>query len=415
MAQVKLSGIYDTAYKSSQSFSSTWKNEGNNSLGALVQQILPFTESSQPGQLLIAGNNGNLTGDFPEGYGTTYNQDHKISNLSLGNISRYSSSWSQWNFNNQSSPTYVNYSMVYKYVPWGWSGSTAAGGNPSEDIFQAKECLQKISDVTNYSSINISGSVPEEKSGSWGLPWLSGSLASIGGSDGNPGGTLITAGNVNSYFYHKATTQNGVYIPCGSGSYKVPQENTVESVLFMFWLKVEELPEENAGIWCNSMQLITPGSEDWSPYNGYMCEVTSAGSLMFTRGDDGGTASTNRRRFETEFTINEGKWNFIAVRLHSGSNTTNSTTNFCWAYKDGGRGYSWVNGLTFVDGLGGEVKYRHRYGMVISPGDGDQYFTGGIGHFYMFWEANTGKVGYDKMQETMNTSNSGSANIYYTT
>ena len=108
MAQVKLSGIYDTAYKSSQSFSSTWKNEGNNSLGALVQQILPFTESSQPGQLLIAGNNGNLTGDFPEGYGTTYNQDHKISNLSLGNISRYSSSWSQWNFNNQSSPTYQN-------------------------------------------------------------------------------------------------------------------------------------------------------------------------------------------------------------------------------------------------------------------------------------------------------------------
>ena len=58
---------------------------------------------------------------------------------------------------------------------------------------------------------------------------------------------------------------------------------------------------------------------------------------------------------------------------------------------------------------------NYRYGMVISPGDGDQYFTGGIGHFYMFWEANTGKVGYDKMQETMNTSNSGSANIYYTT
>ena len=112
MASVSLDGIYDTAYKASQSDASF--NAGNKSLSNLVQQILPFTESGVPGNILIQSNNGNLTGEYASGYAPpTFDTNAKQSNISLGQISRLSSSWSQWNFANQSTISYKNYSMVY--------------------------------------------------------------------------------------------------------------------------------------------------------------------------------------------------------------------------------------------------------------------------------------------------------------
>ena len=411
MGSVSLDGLYDTAYKASQSDASF--NAGNKSLSNLVQQILPFTESGVPGNILIQSNNGNLTAEYPYGYAPpTFDANAKQSNISLGQISRLSSSWSQWNFANQSTVAYRNYSMVYKYVPVGYTGSW------TNKIEQQKECLQKIGDVVNFSSVNISSSLPAELSGSWGLPWISGSAIGSG-VDGNPFGTLNCKGLSTSYFYHQSNFQNNKGIPCGSGSYKVPQSGDNESVVFMFWLKVPSFPENNTAIWCNSMPIGTtggsPGNEPWSPYNGYMCQVTSNGSLIFIRGDDTGASSTDRRSFRTTWQMDEDKWNFIAVRLHASSNSVTTTTNWCWGYRDGGRGYTWNNGLQFVSGTGGSVSYRNRYGMVVSPGTNNRYFTGSIGHFYIFWEANTNKLGFDKFDQTRYTTNSGSYNLYSTT
>ena len=122
MGSVSLDGLYDTAYKASQSEAPF--NAGNKSLSNLVQQILPFTESGVPGNILIQSNNGNLTAEYPTGYAPpTFDVNAKQSNISLGQISRLSSSWSQWNFSNQGTVAYRNYSMVYKYVPVGYTGS----------------------------------------------------------------------------------------------------------------------------------------------------------------------------------------------------------------------------------------------------------------------------------------------------
>jgi len=146
-----------------------------------------------------------------------------------------------------------------------------------------------------------------------------------------------------------------------------------------------------------------------------MCQVSSNGTLIFIRGDDTGGGSTDRRTFRTTWQINENKWNFIAVRLHASSNSVTTTTNWCWGYKDGGRSYTWNNGFQFVSGTGGSVSYRNRYGMVVSPGTNSRYFTGSIGHFYIFWEANTNKLSFDKFDQTRYTTNSGSYNLYSTT
>ena len=63
MPPVSLATVYEKAYKASSSFSSTLRNAGNKSLGNLVQQFLPFTESYQSStQNVIRMNNGILMG-----------------------------------------------------------------------------------------------------------------------------------------------------------------------------------------------------------------------------------------------------------------------------------------------------------------------------------------------------------------
>ena len=65
MPPVSLATVYEKAYKASSSFSSTLRNAGNKSLGNLVQQFLPFTESYQSStQNVIRMNNGNLSVGF---------------------------------------------------------------------------------------------------------------------------------------------------------------------------------------------------------------------------------------------------------------------------------------------------------------------------------------------------------------
>jgi hypothetical protein len=409
MPPVSLAAVYEEAYKASSSFSSTLRNAGNKSLGNLVQQFLPFTESfHSTTQNVITMNNGNLSGEYAM---EDANYSAKQTNISISDLAKYTASWGQWDFNG-GSLSLVGYSMTYKYVPIGYN---YAG---SSKIKMKRECVQKLVDVTNYANVNQTSSLPAELSGSFGLPWKSGSNVAADGDDGNPAGTLGCKGLTTSYYYHEPTTLNGISIPEGSGSYKVPQNVSDQSVLFMFWVKVADFPRANTAIWCNSMPQGngsgTTGNEAWSPYNGYMCEVSSNGSLIFTRGDGTGTSSTDRRTFTTTFQLNENRWNFVAVRLHSNSQSTGLNFNSAYCYKLNGRSYSWSSGLGFTSGTGGAVKYNNRYGMVISPGTNTRYFTGSIGHFYTFWEDNLTKVSVNKYYQTQYNTNSGSYNLYGT-
>ena len=97
MTQVSLGGLYTQSYKESGSFSFSdpGYNDGNKSLGSLVQQVLPFTSSADPTSLnaITTYNNGNLSGfNILQKNGGVVNVN-KQTNISLGQISRYSSSW----------------------------------------------------------------------------------------------------------------------------------------------------------------------------------------------------------------------------------------------------------------------------------------------------------------------------------
>ena len=409
MPPISLSTVYELAYKASSSFSAQTKNVGNKSLGNLVQQFLPFTESNQSSTpLVIDYNNGNLSGEFAM---EDANYSAKQTNISIREIANYSSSWRQWDFNG-SSPSIYGYSMTYKYVPIGYD---YAG---SSKIKMKRECVQKLVDVTNYANVNQTSSLPAELSGSFGLPWKSGSNVAADGDDGNPAGTLGCKGLSTSYYYHDPQTLNGIQIPEGSGSYKVPQQVNDQSVVFMFWVKVPSFGRSTTAIWCNSMPqgngTGNTGNEAWSPYNGFMCQVGNAGNLIFIRGDGTGTSSSDRRTFTTTFQINANRWNFVVVRLHSNSTSTGLNFNSAYCYKLNGRSYSWSSGLSFTSGTGGAVKYNRRYGMVISPGTNSRYFSGSIGHFYTFWEDNLTKISVSKYYQAQYNTNSGSYNLYGT-
>lgn len=408
---ISLDSLYDRAYKASSSFSTTYRDAGNKSLGALAQQVLPFTESGQPATSVTnRGNNGNITGDFPQGYPSSfgYPNQHRLTDWSMAAVAPFSSSWAVWG---SGAVNYKTYAMTYKFVPWGWQG------NGSQNILQQKECLMKLTDVVNFDSVNITGSQPAEKSGSFGLPFFSGSQAVIGGNDGNPGGVLSCLGNNRSFFWHYGFMQNNLNIPPGSGSYKIPRnvQDPLESIVVMFWVKVPAFPEGTTAIWCNSMPQSTIGNEDWDPFTGYMCEVTSNGTLIFSRGDGGGTSTFDYRSFNTTWQLNNNQWNFVVVRLSSASNSVGTTSNYAWVYKDGGRGYTWNNGLSYQSGLGGAVKYVNNNsgkttGMVISPGNNSRYFSGSVGHMYWFWEdtATGTKISFDKFEQAVYITDSGS-------
>ena len=409
MPPVSLATVYEKAYKASSSFSSTLKNAGNKSLGNLVQQFLPFTESYQSStQNVIRMNNGNLSGEYAM---EDANYSAKQTNISISDLAKYTASWGQWDFNG-AGLSEEGYSMTYKYVPIGYN---YAG---SSKIKMKRECVQKLVDVTNYANVNQTSSLPAELSGSFGLPWKSGSNVAADGDDGNPAGTLGCKGLSTSYYYHDPQTLNGIQIPEGSGSYKVPQQVNDQSVVFMFWVKVPSFGRSTTAIWCNSMPqgngTGNTGNEAWSPYNGFMCQVGNAGNLIFIRGDGTGTSSSDRRTFTTTFQINANRWNFVVVRLHSNSTSTGLNFNSAYCYKLNGRSYSWSSGLSFTSGTGGAVKYNRRYGMVISPGTNSRYFSGSIGHFYTFWEDASAQMGVDKFYQAQYNTNSGSYNLYGT-
>ena len=415
MTQVSLGGLYTQSYKESGSFSFSdpGYNDGNKSLGSLVQQVLPFTSSVDPTSLnaVTTYNNGNLSGfNILNKAGDVVNAGNpKQTNISLGQISRYSSSWKPFDPTSAFNATHPQ--MMFKYVPNGYD----VGKFSAEEIWNyQRECVVKWTDTVNYPNVNSSASDAN------GLGELSGSKGGFSINSGSSmtgqdfGGTLYSDGTSDSYYFvDYQLDDNSRLIPPGSGSYKIPRRESDEQVVFCFWVKIDEYPSNNTMIintgYPNSGY---GGSSNWTPYTGYAIQVTNEGRIRCIRGNGFGAGSNNRRTFQTSFSIDEGTWNFLAIRLSGKSNTVSTSTNWAWVYKSGARGFAWSNGLAYVSGTDTQgVNFGLRTQLVFNSGHQSRYYTGQIGHYYMFWEyasSSPGLMSFDKFEQIVATTNSAS-------
>ena len=400
MPNAGLDQIYDISYKASQSVSGF--NEGNKSLVGIVQNMPPFTSSAIPANSIayvIPYNNGNLSGETANNGSAQY---PKMTNVSLGTMNTFSSSmYNNYTFN--SGVVFSVPTMVFKYVPLGWADTKASN---------FREATQKIVDTTNFASVNASSLA--EQSGSFGLPWKAGTTNITGQSFA---GTLSAVGTAASHFACSSSLENGDPIPPGSGSYMVPGENGGEDTAFFgFWVKpFEEAPETAATMWCNNN--ADGGSQNWNPYAGIQVRLEPGGSITISKGDGTGTASTDRVTFNTRWTLVFGSWNFICIRMRvaGGQNNIATTEHYAWGYIPNGRNnaYAWSDGLIYVSGTGGNLKYMQNKEFVVNPGDNGDYFNGEIGHFYIFAEGSAAKqVTNSQRFQMAYSTDSGSYQLY---
>ena len=106
----------------------------------------------------------------------------------------------------------------------------------------------------------------------------------------------------------------------------------------------------------------------------------------------------------------------MCVRSNGFNSSTSATTNFAYVYNNAAsRGYVWSNGLSFLNGSGGSVRFMSGTEMIFNPGHASRSFTDTqVGHFYMFWEITGSGVAFNEMEQMADVTNSGSYNLYST-
>lgn len=408
MANVSLGTLYELNAKGSgsqqQVGSVTIVNQGNKSLSALVQNVTPFSASNHLYSSEIYDfNNGNLSGE-PMFNGAVSQVTQR--NISLDKMSHFTQSTGEIPWQTSSGGSEFQ-TMTYKYVPMGWADTKPIA---------TRECTQKITDMVNFSSVNQRDIA--DKSGSLGLPFYSGSNPAFT-QDFNGTLTLgknsgVTSTNAQGWYKNIHRMGNGVIIPNGSGSYKIPEGNGYTSVLFAFWFKQPEYPTAYTALWCNG---YPNGGQQfnsmWTPYSGFMFQVGPLGGMRLIYGDGSGAGSQDRRSFQLTTTYNENEWTFVCVRSNGFNTTTNTTTNFAYVYNNQGRGYGWSNGLSFLSGTGGVVRYMSGTELIFNPGHASRsLIETQVGHFYMFWEITGSGVSFPQMTQMADVTNSGSYNLY---
>lgn len=395
MANNSLDDIYDVAYKASASVSGF--NAGNKSLTSLCQNMPPFSSSAIPSaavaNLLIKYNNGNMSGQVPPNGSNTNNVN---TNISLGTLSSFSGSFAN---NYTFGATYNFPTMFFKYVPEGSSDTK---------INLYREATQKVVDTTNFQSVNSSAN--PEQSGSFGLPWKKGT-----GSFPTPdfAGAITCGGVIGNYWHISSSCENGDPIPPGSGSYMIPNGADGEDTVFIaFWIKPAEGQEVTKTVWCSNNQA--GGGYDWDPYAGIQFQLTSTGNLIISKGDCTGTTSRDRITFTTSWQLSFGVWNLVCIRVTSQGNNVATGTNYAWGYiPDRAGDYGWNGaGLSYLNGTGGNICFRGDRELVVNPGDGEEYFTGQIGHWYFFAEKGNTQVTDSQRFQLQYSTNSGSYELY---
>jgi hypothetical protein len=120
-----------------------------------------------------------------------------------------------------------------------------------------------------------------------------------------------------------------------------------------------------------------------SAYRGYRLDITTAMKIRTLRGDGQGTASGDRRTFESSGTLTQDAWNFVAWQGVYNSTTVSTSANYYWIYRLSSN--TWSNGGSFLSGTGGNLAYSSGDPLSISTSsNGGRYFQGSIGGIYAF-------------------------------
>jgi hypothetical protein len=399
---------------SGKTSASTTYSGGNRALSTLVQAVLPYSSSEMASaaqaQLVIDYNNGNLSGEqIWAGNTNTNPYPAKTTNISMGALSAFSGSATVagggWN-NNSGSTDFPT--MTFKYVPYGWSYT---GG----DLYS--ECTTKIVDLVNYQSVNPNA-LSEQSYSAGGSPTgdpygMKLKQTSSFQSQMDFGGLIAVSGALQQGIFIP-DLGNGEVVPAGSGSFKVPQNDVTldhnQSVVFAFWIRYRVFPTAETFIWGNDLSK----AQGWTQ-SGYACAIDSTGRLKWYRGSGG--QISNEVTWLSSQTLAEDEWCMVFTRLSSTVKTVGDTTNQCWIYKPGRRGYQWFSGLGGASSSNNTVGYSHDGRFTFNP----HYPSGRhtdcqIGHFYMFWETDNstqnGMVTTNQRLQMDWTTDSGSYQLY---
>jgi len=191
---------------------------------------------------------------------------------------------------------------------------------------------------------NINGS-PGFPSGTWDYPGSSGRSNNYGFFDGVSSGQAYKQGT------------SGVMVMCG-------------------WIH----PRDNAS---GQTTVVGNNLETYAipAFKGYRLDITTAFKMRCIKGDGTGTASSDRRTFESSGTVAQNEWNFIVWQGVYNSTTINSTNNYfyVWNVPNG-----WQSGATFISGTGGNLFYDDVTWMVGGGANGNRWFDGIFGGWYVF-------------------------------
>ena len=398
---------------------------GNKSLSTLMQTVLPFSTGSTNtllNPLRVDYNNGNLSGEqIPSPFSPTVGVTTTKQDISMNDLKDVNSNWGNYAGTQFELPT-----MCFKYVSCNYD--LASSSTNQVDLYG--ECTTKMVDRVNYQSINADALSEQSASDTHGLYITPNVLA----TNGSFLGTIKTLGtNASNGFCSNVLGNLETVSTSGNESFKIPETTSKQTMVCAFWIKYADFtPIPNASsnqpgtyIWGNDVKTT---ATSW-PGFGIACAMDYQGQLRFFKGD--GTSFSQYRGPS----LVENEWNFVFVRLAGGGNTFNDDENMCWLYSPSGpRGaYAWSNAMASQNSSGtfaGNIDYAtsNAGGLMFSPNFADSRpvtivnSQAEIGHFYMFYEhystiankitTTTGGAYLSQMEEMMQTTNSGSNQIY---
>lgn len=191
----------------------------------------------------------------------------------------------------------------------------------------------------------------------------------VGTTGGDFSGTLSFDGT-NDYSYFQGLNSGVAY-----------KQNPSGYMTLVFWVKPQFPAAQTTMI-----HTDLTAYNNISPYKGFNINLRDDGKLRPLRGDGDGTASSDRRTFETTWTLDENEWNMVALMLSNSSNTASSSANY--AYKKAAAGNA--EGLNFLSGTGGALSFDSGSGATdafyLSSAVNGRYFTGQLGHIWVFAE-----------------------------
>ena len=442
----------------------------NLSLNTLQQAFPPAmdgglgnTSSAAIFNHLVETNCGCLSGT-PPGYGGWWPinssppyYDITLQNCSLGDMTN--------RFSNKK--YYDQYPIMnYKYVPLGIPFQTNTNANVymqggygdmvNRGLFKAGSDAEKLG--SNYPSTNNNTDfgwspihVPQSASAALQLI----NSQSLESSEAPFVGAIACGGDANSYCYVDNQDGGGRLVPPGSGSYKLPSRDVKSNIsndnqntcFHAFWVYPREA---QFGGWSQyafstCMPGSTPGNENMGNptlglsflITGYgFCGVLKGLGTGFTSADASTLYSSHDNTGGSWFGLNNNAWNFVGFRVSSHSNSPSESSNHFYIFNEdnvGADDWTWNSGSFVVPPSGGNsapVTYSTTGIMVYSPKvytgypvPGHEYFSGSLGHHYIFDEgpshddgtSNTplsNQVSHDEMHMMAVVTNSGSYNLY---